>query len=1154
MALAVALSVPLAAMAQQTVFYDTFGTSSLDQTNIDGGIPGGLPTASQTSYTIGSAKNALNTSIAPGHLILNQSATTSGNLDAQALFTKFPVTLASVGDYIELTYTFTDTFPILQSTASTSGGLFMGLYDSGGVAPQFGPVLQNGGFSSGKTTGDEGGTVNWLGYYAQVNNGSSWTFSTRPSQASVQNNLNQSLLYNLPAKGTTHSTTPPGSPSLVTGQQYTCQFRITLSDVDTLTLSNAIYPGADTISSAPIFSTIWSVTGANVMTTNYDALAVGYRAANASGYSWTNDITDIQVVAGLAAQAGPYYFVTSSGDPCAGGLTVGLSGSVATNDYLLYTNGVDTGLSVPGTGSPISFGLQSVPASYTVVASNTVTASEGPMYGSANVLAPGITITNEPVSVSAVTNLPATFTVGAVGNELSYQWYKNGVALTNGGTISGATNATLVISAAQASDAATTADGYTVVVQDPCGSSVTSAPPVGLTLTAPRNLVWAGGNPDPSWDYVEPNFTLADSPVTFLDGDDVTFNDASGNSFVTISNNVIPTLVSVAGTASYTFGGPNEISGVAQLVDSSSGMLTIANANDYSGGTVVSNGATLSLGDGSSQNGSVAGTVTILSGGTLDYNFSGSGTSTVNVNNGLAGSGTNNCMTLNGSTIATKVSAVSSNFDGTINVLGFTSLHASDGNAGYALGNGSTVNVIQDGGQVWLDRSSTPYNNTFNIQGNGWEGSTPYTGAIRIFGSTITGPVNLLANARIGGTINGGTIQGVISGPYQLEVYGNTNSFILTLGTTNGVPQAYASTLITSGAIRAASSNAISAGPLTIDSAGDMQVYGNNVAVANLSSPNPFQITSAEGPRVRNMHATAPGTLTVGTDGTSTEFDGSFSDGAAAPFGLTKIGGGTLTLTQVSSNSGPVTVLGGSIALSGSAAFTEAAIVVGTGASFDVSGVGGTFTLNSGQALKGNGTLNGALVAPAGSIVEPGMPMGTLTVSGSATINGIYMPNLNRTNASGTFSKISASGGVTFSLATLGVTNVGPALQVGDVFQLFPTGTGGAFTTYALQTTDTVNNVTYTWNNTVATDGKITVASVSSLVNSNPTNITASVSGTNLSLSWPADHTGWRLQTNSAGLSVSNAWFDYPGSTAINQVTIPIDPTQTNVFFRMVYP
>src|SRR5690349_16493643 len=86
-----ALPVPLGAMAQQTVFYDTFGTSTLDQTNIAGGVPGGIPTASQTSYTIGSAKNALNTSVAPGHLILNQSATTSGNLDAQALFTKFPV-------------------------------------------------------------------------------------------------------------------------------------------------------------------------------------------------------------------------------------------------------------------------------------------------------------------------------------------------------------------------------------------------------------------------------------------------------------------------------------------------------------------------------------------------------------------------------------------------------------------------------------------------------------------------------------------------------------------------------------------------------------------------------------------------------------------------------------------------------------------------------------------------------------------------------------------------------------------------------------------------------------------------------------------------------------------------------------------------------
>src|SRR6202000_334482 len=125
-----ALAIPLAATAQQTLFLDTFGTSSLEQTNISGGMPGGpasdLTPFSATSYTIGSAKNALSTSIAPGHLDLIQVATSSGNMESQAVFTKYPASLATVGDYVELTYTFTDTVPILQNTRGTSTALFLG--------------------------------------------------------------------------------------------------------------------------------------------------------------------------------------------------------------------------------------------------------------------------------------------------------------------------------------------------------------------------------------------------------------------------------------------------------------------------------------------------------------------------------------------------------------------------------------------------------------------------------------------------------------------------------------------------------------------------------------------------------------------------------------------------------------------------------------------------------------------------------------------------------------------------------------------------------------------------------------------------------------------------------------------------------------------
>lgn len=59
--------------------------------------------------------------------------------------------------------------------------------------------------------------------------------------------------------------------------------------------------------------------------------------------------------------------------------------------------------------------------------------------------------------------------------------------------------------------------------------------------------------------------------------------------------------------------------------------------------------------------------------------------------------------------------------------------------------------------------------------------------------------------------------------------------------------------------------------------------------------------------------------------------------------------------------------------------------------------------------------------------------------------------------------------------------------------------------------------------------------------------------GTNLfTLSWPADHTGWRLQmqTNSLGTN----WFDVPGATATNLMTLPVNPANASVFYRLVYP
>jgi hypothetical protein len=73
------------------------------------------------------------------------------------------------------------------------------------------------------------------------------------------------------------------------------------------------------------------------------------------------------------------------------------------------------------------------------------------------------------------------------------------------------------------------------------------------------------------------------------------------------------------------------------------------------------------------------------------------------------------------------------------------------------------------------------------------------------------------------------------------------------------------------------------------------------------------------------------------------------------------------------------------------------------------------------------------------------------------------------------------------------------------------------------------------------------------VVNTNPTNILFSASGGQLTLSWPADHSGWQLQSNPVGLTATGSWFTIAGSTMTNQMSFTPDQTTTNVFYRMLY-
>jgi hypothetical protein len=53
--------------------------------------------------------------------------------------------------------------------------------------------------------------------------------------------------------------------------------------------------------------------------------------------------------------------------------------------------------------------------------------------------------------------------------------------------------------------------------------------------------------------------------------------------------------------------------------------------------------------------------------------------------------------------------------------------------------------------------------------------------------------------------------------------------------------------------------------------------------------------------------------------------------------------------------------------------------------------------------------------------------------------------------------------------------------------------------------------------------------------------------------SWGGKDFHLQVLTNEAGLAGAGKWFDYAGD-ATNPVTLPIDPGQRNVFFRLVSP
>ncbi len=173
------------------------------------------------------------------------------------------------------------------------------------------------------------------------------------------------------------------------------------------------------------------------------------------------------------------------------------------------------------------------------------------------------------------------------------------------------------------------------------------------------------------------------------------------------------------------------------------------------------------------------------------------------------------------------------------------------------------------------------------------------------------------------------------------------------------------------------------AGTVTVSAGGTVSANGFNFTVGSLAG------TAG----TCNNGAAGPGSLTVGTDNTSTTYGGTIADGGTGSLALVKVGSGTLTLGNGSNTfSGGITVLNGTVQIA-----TDAALGTGnvTGASL------GTLAFTGTTATAKSFAMNGGTIAIAAgqTVTFNGSQVTSATLDGSGTFatNGAIVVNATTT-------------------------------------------------------------------------------------------------------------------------------------------------------------
>lgn len=541
-----------------------------------------------------------------------------------------------------------------------------------------------------------------------------------------------------------------------------------------------------------------------------------------------------------------------------------------------------------------------------------------------------------------------------------------------------------------------------------------------VTISSVGNgIVWTGTNSvSPNlWDLnTTVNWLIGTAPTTYIEnvppGDAVTFNNL-GSGLVLLSNTVSPANVTISNTVvNYTIqGAGGQINSAAGLTKVGAGTLTLNVAGNFSGSTVLSNGA---VSIGASQ------TFANLSGNSAVATSTGAPTLTVNnsLNTTFAGN-LSGALGLSKTGVGLLTLTSSNNFSGNLfvkagnvtldsgvlNLSNFASVGQTGSDDGVLLLKGSAVVVDSNDFNVGDVGASV---GTLNIQDTAnLTVSSFYIGSANAAGSTASGTVNQTGGTVTQQSTTAGTF--CIGGRVEATSIGGVGVYNLSSGTLTAaagirVGSAGPGTLNQSGGLVNANGDvnigrfAASVGTYNLDggtlraahvlsSVGPNATLNLNGGVLIPTVDNTPFVTNLAQVNVRNGGAVVD-TAGLNVSIASALQHSSIGGDNAIDGGLTKRGEGMLTLADVfSTYTGPTFVAAGGLGVSPNAVSSLNNLTVSNSTlRLAVNGGGASVNATS-LKLAGTSALNLNYDQLSGTPLPALNIGGGLTVSGTTTIN-----------------------------------------------------------------------------------------------------------------------------------------------------------------------